>query len=130
MRPPGRSKTGLIMLILLLLAAFLGFLLLALAQARPRQRLGLTVELARGPRSGLRLGGALLLALALVLALARDGPGFGGLLWGTAVSLAALAVACTLSWQARLPGRTTGARRPGAGQAREGRPDKGQRQSR
>lgn len=118
------------MLILLLLAAFLGFLLLALAQARPRQRLGLTAELARGPRFGLRLGGALLLALALVLALARDGPGFGGLLWGTAVSLAALAVAFTLSGQARLPGLAAGVARRGAGQAREGRPDKGQRQAR
>ena len=118
------------MLIALSLAAYAGFLLLALAQARPRQRLGLTAELAPGRRLSLRLGGALLLALALVLALARDGPGFGGLLWCTAISLAALAVACTLSWPPRLSGLATGVRRPGAGQAREGAPDKGGWQSR
>ena len=115
------------MLIALSLAAYAGFLLLALAQARPRQRLGLAAKLAPGRRFGLRLGGALLLALALVLALMRDGPGFGGLLWGTAISLAALAVACTLSWPPRLVTRVT---RPGAGQARERAPDKEQRQSR
>ena len=115
------------MLIALSLAAYFGFLLLALAQARPRQRLGLAAKLAPGRRLSLRLGGALLLALALVLALARDGPGFGGLLWGTAISLAALAVACTLSWPPRLVTRVT---RPGAGQARERAPDKGERQAR
>ena len=115
------------MLIALSLAAYAGFLLLALAQARPRQRLGLAAELAPGRRFGLRLGGALLLAVALLLALARDGPSFGSLLWGTAISLAALAVACTLSWPPRLVTRVT---RPGAGQARERAPDKGERQSR
>lgn len=115
------------MLIALSLAAYAGFLLLALAQARPRQRLGLAAQLAPGRRLSLRLGGALLLALALVLALARDGPGFGSLLWGTAISLAALAVACTLSWPPRLVTRVT---RPGAGQARERAPDKGERQAR
>ena len=115
------------MLIALSLAAYAGFLLLALAQARPRQRLGLAAQLAPGRRLSLRLGGALLLALALMLALARDGPGFGGLLWGTAISLAALAVACTLSWPPRLVTRVT---RPGAGQARGRAPDKGVQQSR
>ena len=115
------------MLIALSLAAYAGFLLLALAQARPRQRLGLAAELAPGRRLSLRLGGALLLALALILALARDGPGFGSLLWGTAISLAALAVACTLSWPPRL---MTKMRRPGAGQARERAPVKGERQAR
>ena len=118
------------MLIALSFAAYAGFLLLALAQARPRQRLGLAAQLAPGRRFGLRLGGALLLALALVLALARDGSGFGGLLWGTAISLAALAVACTLSWPPRLPGLATGVTRPGAGQAYERAPDQGERQSR
>ena len=118
------------MLIALSLAAYAGFLLLALAQARPRQRLGLAAKLAPRRRFGLRLGGALLLALALVLALMRDGPGFGGLLWGTVISLAALAVACTLSWPPRLPGLATGVRRPDAGQAREGAPDKGGWQAR
>ena len=83
------------MLMALSLTAYLGFALLALSQARPRRRLGLAAELARGRRIGLRLAGGLLLVLALVLALLRDGPGFGGLLWATAVSLAALAVAFT-----------------------------------
>ena len=96
------------MLMALSLTAYLGFALLALSQARPRRRLGLAAELARGRRIGLRLAGGLLLVLALVLALLRDGPGFGGLLWATAVSLAALAVAFTLSWQPRLLGLLAG----------------------
>ena len=90
------------MLMALSLTAYFGFALLALSQAQPRRRLGLAVELGHGRRIGLRLAGGLLLVLALVLALLRDGPGFGGLLWATAVSLAALAVAFTLSWQPRL----------------------------
>jgi len=46
-----------------------------------------------------RGGGAVLLAGSLALALLRDGPGFGSLLWATAISIAALGVALTLAWR-------------------------------
>ena len=57
------------------LAAYLGFALLALTQARPWQKVVQTP-----PPTGLR-------------------PSFGALLWATAISLAALAVAFTLTWR-------------------------------
>ena len=81
------------------LAAYLGFALLALTQARPWQKVVQTP-----PPTGLRLLalralGGLALALSLGLALLRDGPSFGALLWVTAISLAALAVAFTLTWR-------------------------------
>lgn len=46
----------------------------------------------------LRATGAGLLAFALALCLWRDGAGFGSLLWMLLISVAALAVAFTLSW--------------------------------
>jgi len=49
----------------------------------------------------LRGAGAGMIALSLVLALMREGPGFGSLLWATMISLAALAVAFTLAWRPR-----------------------------
>ena len=89
------------LLIATALAAYLGFALLALGQARPWQRVA-----QRPPATGLRLLalrtlGSLALALSLGLALLRDGPSFGALLWVTAITLAALAVAFTLTWRPR-----------------------------
>ena len=78
--------------------AYLGFALLALSQARPWQR----VSQARPPtdirRLALRALGGLALVLSLILCLVRDGPSFGALLWATAISIAAAAVAFTLTW--------------------------------
>ena len=94
--------TGWFLLVGILIAAYLGFALLALTQARPWQRVG------QGPpptgirRLALRTLGGLALLLSLVLCLVRDGPSFGVLLWGTAISLAAAAVAFTLTWRPSL----------------------------
>jgi len=57
------------------------------------------------PRSRLlvlRMIGGALIALSLLLALTRDGPSFGSLLWATVISLVALAVAFTLAWRPRM----------------------------
>ena len=52
------------------------------------------------PRSAmfvLRTLGSALLGLSLIIALLRDGPSFGSLLWATAIGLAALVVALILA---------------------------------
>ena len=88
------------LLIATALAAYLGFALLALGQARPWQRVAQTPPPPTGLRLlALRMLGGLALALSLGLALLRDGPSFGALLWATAITLAALAVAFTLTWR-------------------------------
>ena len=81
------------------LAAYLGFALLALGQGRHLRRVA-ALDPPRGLRLlALRVAAGIALALSLTLALLRDGPSFGALLWATAVSLAALAVALTLAWR-------------------------------
>ena len=88
------------LLIATALAAYLGFALLALGQARPWQRVAQTPPPPTGLRLlALRMLGGLALTLSLGLALLRDGPSFGALLWATAITLAALAVAVTLTWR-------------------------------
>ena len=81
------------------LAAYLGFALLALGQARPWQRVAQTPPPTGLRLLALRMLGGLALTLSLGLALLRDGPSFGALLWATAITLAALAVAFTLTWR-------------------------------
>ena len=82
--------------------AYLGFALLALTQARPWQRVSPAPQPTRIRRLALRILGGLALLLSLVLCLVRDGPGFGALLWATMISLAAIAVAFTLTWRPSL----------------------------
>ena len=93
---------GWLLLVGIVTVAYLGFALLALSQARPWQR----VSQARPPtdirRLALRALGGLALVLSLVLCLVRDGPSFGALLWATAISIAAAAVAFTLTWRSSL----------------------------
>ena len=94
--------TGGLLLVGIVTAAYVGFALLALTQARPWQRVHQTP-----PPTGLRLLalrtlGGLALVLSLILCLLRDGPSFGVLLWATAISLAAAAVAFTLTWRPAL----------------------------
>jgi len=82
-----------------LAAAWLGFALLALSQARHWLRVAGTAPPSPARVLVLRWAGGASIVLSLVLALLRDGAGFGSLLWATAISLAALAVAFTLAWR-------------------------------
>lgn len=88
------------LLIALALATYLGFALLALSQDRHWQRAGGEVSCPARLILPLRTLGYGLLLLALVLALVRDGPGFGSLLWVTMLTVGAVAVVCTLAWRA------------------------------
>lgn len=88
-----------LLLIALSLTAYLGFALLAVSQARHWRAVSGTAEPPPAVKIVLRVFGAGCLLMALGLALLRDGPSFGALLWATVISLAALAVAFTLSWR-------------------------------
>lgn len=82
----------------LFLLLYGGFALLALSQDQHRRAIG-AQALGRWVRKGQRIAGYFLLVLALPLALWRDGPGFGPLLWGILLSVTACAVTFTLSWR-------------------------------
>jgi hypothetical protein len=87
------------LLVALLAASYGGFALLALSQDRHWHHLGGARRCPAPLAAVLRGAGAVLLAAALLLALLRDGPAFGALLWGTAISVCAFAVVCTLTWR-------------------------------
>ncbi len=89
-----------LLLIAVYASACAGFACLALSQRKHWHRV-LTGEPSRPVVNTLRTLGGTLLALSLAVGLLRDGPSFGSLLWVTAISLAALAVAFTLAWFAR-----------------------------
>jgi len=91
-----------LLLLALLVAAYVGFALLALSQAQHWRAVVGAVALPRRRVRGLRSIGGTSIALSLILALMRDGSSFGSLLWATAISVAALAVAFTLAWRPRL----------------------------
>ena len=91
-----------LLLVTLFLAAYLGFALLALTQTRPWRQLGQTALLTGMRRRVLRILGGSALFMSLFLCLVRDGPSFGILLWATAISLAAVTVAFTLTWCPRI----------------------------
>jgi len=91
-----------LLLLALFAAAYAGFALLALSQARHWRTVVGAAALPRSRVLLLRTLGGALIALSLLLALMRDGASFGSLLWATAISLAALAVAFTLAWRPRL----------------------------
>lgn len=86
-----------LMLVGVAAAAYLGFALLALSQDRHWHHLGGARHCPRRTRIGLRVAGCALLATSLALALLRDGPSFGSLLWVTTLSVCGFAVACTLT---------------------------------
>lgn len=83
----------------LIVALYLGFALLALSQERNRRTVRVAAALPRVATILLRVAGYGLIGLALPIALWRDGPGFGALMWATLVSIGALAVVCTLTWK-------------------------------
>ena len=89
-----------VLLLALVIASYSGFALLALSQDRHWQRSGGGLACPARlvlPLRGLGYG---LLLVSLVLALLRDGPGFGSLVWATMLSVGAVAVVCTLTWRA------------------------------
>ena len=81
--------------------AYFGFALFALSQARHWRRVVDNDRPTARQRWLLRGLGFLALILSLALALWRDGPSFGALLWATLLSAAAASVAFTLTWRAR-----------------------------
>jgi hypothetical protein len=84
----------------LVLVLHFGFALLALSQDRNWRLVVAVPSLSRSRKIALRSAGAALLTLAIPLAVWRDGPGFGLLMWGTMISLAACTVTMILSWRA------------------------------
>jgi len=91
-----------LLLLALLASAYAGFALLALSQTQHWRAVVGAAALPRRRVLVLRTIGTALIALSLILSLLRDGPGFGSLLWATAISLAALGVAFTLAWWPRM----------------------------
>jgi hypothetical protein len=83
-----------VLLIAVLATAYSGFALLALSQARHWHEV---TDAPLPSQRWLRLWGSAALVLALALALMRDGPAFGAVLWVVIASISAIAVALTLS---------------------------------
>jgi hypothetical protein len=90
-----------ILLAVVLAATYLGFALLALSQDRHWHHLGGGRHCPPRLVWLLRTSGYGLLLASLVLALWRDGPSFGALVWVTALSICAFAVVATLTWRPR-----------------------------
>jgi len=88
------------LLIALTVVTYLGFALLALSQDRHWLRAGGANACPPRLILPMRTAGYGLLLVALLLALLRDGPGFGSLLWATMLSVGAIAVVFTLAWRA------------------------------
>lgn len=89
-----------LLLLAIFVATYLGFAALAMSQDRHWHRLGGGRNCPRRTAVVLRIAGYALLLGALVVALERDGAGFGSLLWGTGITVGALCVVATLSWRA------------------------------
>jgi hypothetical protein len=90
-----------VLLVAVLGATYLGFALLALSQDRHWHHLGGARHCPARTAGALRAAGYALLLASLGLSLVRDGPGFGALLWATILSVCAVAVVGTLTWQTR-----------------------------
>lgn len=78
-----------------------GFALLALSQGSHWRAAGGSAQLPRPAVLALRIFGFSLLLLGLIVAVLRDGGGFGALLWACLLSLAAFAVTAALSFHPR-----------------------------
>lgn len=78
----------------------LGFGLIAISQAQHGRRVG-----KQAPPLALRIAGSLLIGLAAVPAVMRDGVSLGLLLWATLLTLSAALVVGLLAWLRRRDGR-------------------------
>ena len=81
------------------LAAYAGFACFALMNPEHWAQAGYEARGHATARVWLRPTGGLLLVLAWLACVWRDGPSFGSLLWCLLASAAALAVALTLTWR-------------------------------
>lgn len=88
------------LLVALALVSYFGFALLALSQDRHWLRAGGEPTCPARLVTPLRGAGYGLLLAAWGLAMLRDGPSFGTLLWVTMLTVAALGVVATLAWRA------------------------------
>ena len=88
-----------ILFTLILTVSCLGFALLALSQAKHWQSVTGQRDVPPGRTVILRLAGYGLLALALGVAVQRDGPGFGSVFWAMGLSASALIVVALLTWR-------------------------------
>jgi hypothetical protein len=88
-----------VLLVVLFVVIYSAFALLAASQAKNWSRLMGKSHRSQRAAWSLRVVGYGLLAASLPLALVRDGATFGSLLWGCALSAAAVAVALTLTWR-------------------------------
>jgi hypothetical protein len=94
--------------------AYGGFALLALSQRKHWTLVAGPVACPRLLVWGFRAGGGALLAISFAVALWRDGVSFGALVWSISISVAATAVAFTLTWRPAwlrvfvVPRRSTG----------------------
>ncbi len=88
------------LLIALALACYSGFVLLALSQDRHWERAGGGRDCPARLVLPTRIAGYAFLLCSLSLAVWRDGPSFGSLVWATMLSVGAVAVTCTLTWRA------------------------------
>lgn len=80
-------------------AGFSGFALLALSLQRHRRELAGATDFAPRRLLALRVIGHAALLVSFVLAVLREGPGFGSVLGILLLILSAMAVALTLSWR-------------------------------
>lgn len=85
--------------VLAVLASLCGFVLLALSQDRHWSAVTGLDEGQRVPSAPLRGGGLAAQAVACVLWVIAEGPGFGALLWGVSMTGTAMAIALTLTWR-------------------------------
>jgi hypothetical protein len=92
---------GILSLLALIIVLQIGFASLALSQDRNWRRVVVAPLPAQAGRTALRTVGSTLLGLGLPLALWRDGPAFGSLMWVMLLSMAAATVTLILSWRPR-----------------------------
>ena len=88
--------------VLLLACTYVGFALIALTQDQHRRRVTPGPVLRRQRAWAQRAVAAVFLALALPVALWRDTPSFGAILWVLALSVGAQLVTVTLTWRPQL----------------------------
>lgn len=93
--------TDVLLLAALVFALAFGFALLALSQGSHWRAAGGSAHLPRPAVIALRILGFSLLSLGLIVALLRDGGGFGALLWVCLLSLAAFATTAAVSFYPR-----------------------------